>query len=82
MASSISASPSRRAAKQLKIVSLNINGLQMPEKRTALLRYLSRVNTRVALIQETHFRCSQSHSVIEISGSPSAVIAQLLKLEG
>lgn len=40
----------------LKITSLNVRGLNVPEKRSQLLADLRRGKTHVAFLQETHFR--------------------------
>lgn len=38
----------------MKIVSWNVKGLWSPNKRMAILRYLKRLKTDIALLQETH----------------------------
>lgn len=40
----------------LKLCSINIQGLNIPEKRSKLFYFLQRSKIHVALIQETHFR--------------------------
>lgn len=45
-----------RLQAQLKFCSINIRGLNTPEKHSHLLSSLLKSKTQVALIQETHFR--------------------------
>lgn len=40
----------------LNIISLNVKGLNMPEKRRVLLHDMRRLRTDVVFLQETHFR--------------------------
>lgn len=40
----------------LKVTSLNVKGLNVPEKRKILMQDLKRSYSDVAYIQETHFR--------------------------
>lgn len=40
----------------VRCLSLNSNGLNIPKKRTAVLRELWRMRTQVAFIQETRFQ--------------------------
>lgn len=42
--------------RNLKIVSLNARGLNIPERRSKLLLYLHSLKTDIAFIQETHFK--------------------------
>ncbi len=42
----------------LNILSLNVNGLNSPVKRTRVLEYLHRESISCALIQETHLKQS------------------------
>lgn len=39
----------------IRCLSLNVNGLNIPEKRTTFLRELWRMLTQITFIQETHF---------------------------
>lgn len=41
---------------KLKLYSLNVRGLNTPEKRSQLLSSLQREKPQVVLLQETHFR--------------------------
>lgn len=41
------------------IVSWNVNGLNLPEKRMAVLREWHRLNADICFIQETHFKSEQ-----------------------
>lgn len=41
---------------QVKLCSLNMRGLNTPEKRTQLLYILLKTKAQIAFIQETHFR--------------------------
>lgn len=44
----------------VRCLSLNANGLNVPEKRTTILRELWRMLTQVAFIQETHFQSGKT----------------------
>lgn len=39
---------------RLRVISLNVNGVLNPQKRTKILSKLRKEKTQVALIQETH----------------------------
>lgn len=44
----------------LKIVSLNVKGLNHPAKRKKVRTYLKLINTDIAFLQETHLRSSDN----------------------
>lgn len=43
----------------LTILTLNVKGLNIPEKRFQVLDSLHKHRVHIALLQETHFKCSQ-----------------------
>uniref|UniRef100_A0A8C5LXQ3 Endonuclease/exonuclease/phosphatase domain-containing protein n=1 Tax=Leptobrachium leishanense TaxID=445787 RepID=A0A8C5LXQ3_9ANUR len=48
------------APKDLQLLSYNVRGLNIPEKRSRLLRDLRSMRTSVAFLQETHFRADSA----------------------
>lgn len=42
----------------LTITTWNVKGLRSPIKRTKILRHLKKLNTDIALLQETHIEAS------------------------
>lgn len=65
----------------LKIVSLNVKGLNVPEKRRMLLHDLKHMHADVTFIEETYFRDASSLSLrTDFILRPTTQITMLLNL--
>uniref|UniRef100_A0A8C5PM05 Reverse transcriptase domain-containing protein n=1 Tax=Leptobrachium leishanense TaxID=445787 RepID=A0A8C5PM05_9ANUR len=55
------------AARDLQLQSHNVRGLNLPEKRSRLLRDLRAARVSVAFLQETHFRAGSSPTLGDVN---------------
>lgn len=49
-------SSSKNAFSSIKLISLNVGGLNIPEKRSQLLQSMHKNNADIIFLQETHFK--------------------------